>query len=337
MENTQELNKITKRSNPKEWYKMNKERLAVARREKTGCKIKTVYNQKNNIKEILETKKAETTEHTLKKYISNLALLCQSIGEEMPAVLTFIQFAPDIICSTIDNLKKDDGTDYSDNTKQTIYSILNPVCKLMEIQLTEEVCEMYNKKMAELNFNYRHNKKKEMTTVSHISFPEYIERIATKFGVGSQQHILALIYSESTYRDDFINLIITNKPLSTNENYIIVTNSQVKVVINNHKTASTHGQLTHIYSRSIADAIRKYIFDNDLEYGMPLFPQQALSPVIHDMNKEVGIDGSTSVLRQMRVYENREASYEQRLELAQSMGHSLDVSLTIYEGSGKEN
>lgn len=336
MEENKEPEKIKKRSNPKEWYALNKERILQKRREKTGSRKKKVYTQKNSIEAALKSKNPQTTEFTLKKYISALSLLCEVIGEPFESIITMIQFASDIIIHTIDNLKKDDDTDYSDNTKQTIYSIINPVCRIMEIELSPEVTDNYNKKMSELNFNYRHNKKKELTEVSHMSFADYIKAIVDKFGSQSLQHILALMYSEATYRDDFVNLKIIKreKVNPTNENYIIVNNTKVEVIIHTHKTTKSHGTLRHVFSRITADSIRCYILKNDLEYGMPLFPYQMLSPIIHEMNKELGIDGAISVLRQMRVYQHRNDSYENRLELARKMGHSLDISMSVYEGSG---
>jgi len=159
-------------------------------------------------------------------------------------------------------------------------------------------------------------------------------KIKDVFGEDSREFIIAMLYKESTRRDDFKLKIVPNMKESgedPNENYIVVprTRTVCETVINAHKTSGHFEPLTKKLSFYLSGLIRKYMTKNNLNYGKYLFPTKSLSRIVSMMSKKAGYDNITiNTLRHMAItkFYHNNPSLEEKQKLASEMGHTLSMA-----------
>jgi hypothetical protein len=71
--------------------------------------------------------------------------------------------------------------------------------------------------------------------------------------------------------------------------------------------------------------IRKYIANNNIQFGQPLFPENKLSTFVSKMNNELGYGdlNGINIFRHIRISELDGETYEDKVKLANVMGHSV--------------
>jgi hypothetical protein len=72
--------------------------------------------------------------------------------------------------------------------------------------------------------------------------------------------------------------------------------------------------------------MRKYIINNNIQIGDPLFPEKSLSNFVSNMTVSIGYEGLNGInaFRHMRISElDGGATYAEKVELANTMAHSV--------------
>lgn len=257
----------------------------------------------------IENKKTE------KKYVADVKRLmdmtqCNDLNECLKK--------PKKIIELVNNSKKRNGENYSENTKKSVYqTILYVIDKLkLDIDKTLYMKQFEVKKIISTEQNNDKTHHEEVP-----SFDEYVKKCKKTFGGNSKEFLVAKFYDELTVRDDF-GLIITDKPLDKT-NYLLVKPKSIEVVINNYKTDKKHGVISHKLSKGLEKLTRAYITTNHLGMGDFLFGSEHLSAFVSKMNKTMGYTGGVGLFRHMKITEQSENSTpEQRVELANAMAHS---------------
>tara|TARA_R110000782_G_scaffold18587_1_gene50994 strand:+ start:156 stop:1208 length:1053 start_codon:yes stop_codon:yes gene_type:complete len=238
-----------------------------------------------------------------------------------------LKYPVDIIESIENGYQINNGIHYSINSKKGfIQSILISITSL-KIKLSKKTMNIYQDYFDKLKImSNNENQNKQQETV--ISFDSYIDLVKEKFGNLSKEFVLASLYNEATLRDNFNNLIIVKtlkETNDTNNNYIVIGSGVAKLIINNYKTSESYGKIKINLSNELTKIIKSYMKFNNIDIGNSLFGvYKSLSSLVSSINKSVGINGSISMLRHMKVTDliSKESDPVKRIELAKKMGHS---------------
>ena len=165
-----------------------------------------------------------------------------------------------------------------------------------------------------------------------------LEMWSRYFGPESKMYILALLYREVTLRDDYQLLIVSlikNTEADVSKNYIVVNKQSVlTLIINQYKTSNKFGQIVIKLSPLLSRKIRKFIIMEGLicDDNNYLFGDTNLTSYVSKSNAEIGIEGSISLYRKMRISDllATNPSAEQRHQLAFDMKHSSNIQKTYF-------
>lgn len=235
-------------------------------------------------------------------------------------------------------------SDYSTNTRKTIYQMILKIIDTLHLSISPKIKEQYVKSFNEYKYLSNENTKKKQEEETVIPFDEYIEKVKDTFGVNSKMFLLVNLYKEIPIRDDFILKIvdsIQSIKTDTDEdvNYIVINKkNQATVIIKNHKTDGKYTETKEKLSNYLSRLIRDYREQENINYGDFLFGKSNLSKFLSDSNKKIGIKGGgVNVIRQMKVSDlPQDATASERVDLANKMKHGI-LTQQRYKRKQKHN
>ena len=170
-----------------------------------------------------------------------------------------------------------------------------------------------------------------------MPFQDYINLVKEKFGEKSKMYMIAKLYNELTLRDDFtLKIVNSGRDLSTDLNYVVIPqrrgirlNTKLRIIINHYKTSEKYGQIDAELSVALSNLIREYATQNNLKEGDFLFGEKELSNYVSSHNKQMGVKGSITLFRQMKISDevNKQTDAKKRVDLADKLKHSPVVQL----------
>lgn len=270
-----------------------------------------------------------TNRNTLKKYTSSLNTIHR--------LTAFTDLASDI--NTPDFIKRIDESDLGIGSKKTLMAtILWLNANIIPLNWDATTQQRYVKQFELYKLREREEAEdKQMLEENAVMpFDAYITAIKEKYGEDSIQYLIARIYDEFTYRNDFENLIIVRgknyaeqDPNYDNTNYIVMpSRGNAHIILNTFKKTNNfdkYGVLKYEpLSTELTQIIRQYIKNHKLTFEQPLFQNHNISAITTAMNKELGIKGGIVNFRRMKVSQlmANAPTDEQRVELALFMKHS---------------
>lgn len=163
---------------------------------------------------------------------------------------------------------------------------------------------------------------------------DYMEKIKTTFKENSKEWLITNIYMQCPCRDN-LHLIIVPTVEEANKdkdkNYIVVPRLArgktvlCKIILNQYKTSNKYGMLTYDLDQPVSSLVRKWIENNKLVMGSPLFTQKKLSEFVSKMNKKIGVEGSINYLRHMIISNQKvdDLPVEELVAKARNAAHSV--------------
>ena len=226
---------------------------------------------------------------------------------------------------------KIDTSSYSFGTKllmvKTILSVIND----MGIKLNKKIFVSLKRYMDLLTREITDEHKEKQETEQVITFKEYIEKVKTAYGEPSKMYLIANLYSELTLRDDFQLEILDKIPKVLDHNYLIINKQNCRIIITKYKTEGVYGKVSVLVTKKLSNLIKQYIANNNLQIGDYLLGNNEQSDYINYNNNKIGVDGSISLFRRMKITEmlnDPKISKEDMIILAEKMKHSPIVQLT---------
>jgi hypothetical protein len=224
----------------------------------------------------------------------------------------------------ITDIQKYDKKAYSNNTIKGLYQMILFIIDRFNLKINKKP---YLKVFEIAKLQSIEDNDKKADTVPIMKFSEYLKKIKTEFGEKSKMFVLTKLYDELTLRDDF-QLFIVDKIGDTKDdtrNYIVLYPSKpFKIIINNYKTQTQYGVIKENLSKELTKLIKTFIKENNIQIGDYLFGKENLSSFVSKNNKLVGLTGSISEFRHMKISEElaKVPSLEERKDLADKMRHS---------------
>jgi hypothetical protein len=170
----------------------------------------------------------------------------------------------------------------------------------------------------------------ENQEIIYPTFSTYKQKIEDMYGKDSKQYLLTSLYEIFTLRDNYGNLPILTAPPTplkkATTNYIVIKKLYSYIVLSNYKTSSEYNTLRLTLPSSLDKLMRKYIINNNIQIGDPLFPEKSLSNFVSNMTVSIGYEGLNGInaFRHMRISElDGGATYAEKVELANTMAHSV--------------
>jgi len=259
--------------------------------------------------------------------------------DNLDNLLSMISNEPEKVIDIFDNSKKINGENYANNTKYEFYKAIPPVFKQSEIKLTPEAYRLYLDKIEEYYFLY--SEQIDGKTQILPTYTDYISKVKEQFGENTSKTLMVELFAELKCRDDLSELhIVKTKAQARNKsiNYIIVLKKEITIMINDFKTSGHHEPIVKKLSPELTSKIKNYMDRKKVTYGDILFHQKRLSPVISEINKKIGLSGGISTIRRIivsDVHNNKDATYQDKKELADEMKHSLPTALKVYKSKQK--
>ena len=243
-----------------------------------------------------------------------------------------------VLIPSINAAMKSDTEPYSINTKSAMTQVVLFLIDKLNLPITNEVKKYYVDNYELLKIKADDEVIEKQITNPIPTFADYIERTKIHFGPESKMYILALLYREVTLRDDYQLLIVSlikNTEADVSKNYIVVNKQSVlTLIINQYKTSNKFGQIVIKLSPLLSRKIRKFIIMEGLicDDNNYLFGDTNLTSYVSKSNAEIGIEGSISLYRKMRISDllATNPSAEQRHQLAFDMKHSSNIQKTYF-------
>ena len=287
---------------------------------------------------IKELKKQEwNTAGTLDTTIRGITAFFRIVGcDNIPACLVSFENVKSKLDSSTQVVKTDSL--YSTNSKKTyIQSVLICITRLkipIDGNITRKYLQYFN--ILKMQAAQEAEVIRQSPKHSVISFPNYLRKIKERFGETSKQYLIAMMYSECTCRDNYAGISIVASLNDANDedtNYLVMVDDDVAYfVLHKFKTSQKYGTIQIELSDEIITLLKNYI--NTHNITNTLFGENAkngLSDFIGSMNKKVGVaGGGVNALRHMMVetiLSNTNATLDERLQLANRMGHSPAVQI----------
>lgn len=305
-------------------YEKNREAINTRRREKYASKKTPVVVEEMSY-DILIDKFNEltfTNEKTKAKYLDDIKRL-NLISEftDFISILKIPVGEPNMLLNI-------EATDYSTWTKIGLYQII----LILIDKLNLEVDKSPYVKALEIAKIVATDETKAKQEEEIPTFSEYLE----KAKINDKLFTIASLYNELTLRDDFVLKIVSNKtdiPDDTQDSFIIINSKSKKanIIIYKYKTDKKYGVIDVKLSMELTKQLKEYITKNNItDY---LFGEQPLTKFVSKQNKKMGISGSISLFRKMKVSDllNKEdVTPEQKYALSLEMKHSPAVQMSNY-------
>ena len=202
----------------------------------------------------------------------------------------------------------------------------------------EKIYETYNKFFMEANGDMQNGyiqkvvEKDEKDEIE--SYSEIKKKIEARFPAGSDERLYTYLYEHVPVRDNLAEVYIVPNVFDTHDkskNYYVL--STKTIVINKYKKEGKYGMLKFKLPKEIyklIDTTKEKIFNHG----------ERLTGWVHNMLKEIGIEGGVNVFRHAFISEKLEGENikdpEKRKELFDKMGHSPAVQLQYIRPLKKE-
>jgi hypothetical protein len=214
----------------------------------------------------------------------------------------------------------------------------NPITELIQLSKPFKVYYLWQINIP-FFINYLANKEKSITeleqtqqTVEYPTFNEYLNKVINQYGETSKEYLVSLLYSQFTLRDDYKGLKIIQHNSDDNKqyNFLLINGNKMVFIINNFKTKNKYQRLEFIVTGQLNKLLLEWTKTKKIGYGDLLFGKSSLSPFVSKLNKSLGYEGlaGVNIYRHMRVsdvHQKKNITFEERLQLADSMGHSITV------------
>lgn len=221
--------------------------------------------------------------------------------------------------------------EYSLSAKLKMIQFITNIIKTADMQIPDATIQKWNglwndlvKRNDDHQANKIHNPK--------YAVPLYSKKMAEakdKFGENSKEYFLFVLYNEATFRDNFDEIYVT-KGASDKDNYMDISNpNNVRVILNEYKMKKKYKTIDVDFTPSSSQYIVKWLKDNNIGIGETVFKGKQ-SRFIGEMLRKLGIThGAVNTMRHMKdteVYNDTNTTFEQKVELARRMGHSLRMA-----------
>jgi hypothetical protein len=236
------------------------------------------------------------------------------------------------VIQTIESAKpRNSELPYSINSRKTFYQMVLKLITTLELPVPQNEVDNYKEKFEELKLeSIDQTKERNVSDDKKVmSFEKYLPMVKEKFGEESKEYIIALLYQLYGFRDDLQLKIVRKQPENNNDNYIRIPPLNIHkhfIVLNQYKTAQKNGPQTLDIPLKLAQVIRKYMKENQLQEGSYLFGDKSLSEFIRKFNKKLGLPITINTYRQMRVSSalssDVKPSAKERIRIAKEMNHS---------------
>ena len=169
----------------------------------------------------------------------------------------------------------------------------------------------------------------ENQEIVYPTFSTYKKKVEDMYGKQSKQYLLTSLYEAFAVRDNYGGIPILDNPPTplkkAKTNYIVIKKLYSYIVLSNYKTSSEYNTLRLTLPSNVDKLMRKYIINNNIQIGEPLFPEEKLTNFVSNMNDSIGYGdlGGINIFRHMRVSELDGETYADKVELARIMGHSV--------------
>lgn len=223
---------------------------------------------------------------------------------------------------------------YSINSKKTFYQAILNLVDTLKIGIPDAERAKYYEQfhLYKVKSTMETQKKKDEEV---MDFNVYLSLVKDTFDDDSKEFIVASLYKQYGFRDNLQLKIISKETPETREdkttNYIIVppfkhwARRGCTIILNVYKTDAKYKQDILPITRSVSNAIRKYIGLEGLQPGDYLFGDKSLSHWIVAFNKKMGLNIGINTLRHMKVayeFSRKEMTAEERVKLAKDMKHA---------------
>ncbi len=169
----------------------------------------------------------------------------------------------------------------------------------------------------------------ENQEVVYPTFSIYKQKIEDMYGKDSKEYLITSLYEAFAVRDNYGGIpILTTPPTPLKKattNYIVIKKNYSYIVLSKFKTSNEYDTLRLTLPASVDKLMKKYIATNNIQIGEPLFDEDKLSTFVSNMNDSIGYGdlGGINIFRHMRVSELDGATYAEKVQLANIMGHSV--------------
>ena len=220
------------------------------------------------------------------------------------------------------------GKNYSINSlRATISTLLATISKFNIDLFSKKALDAFNDIYSTWLMKSIEQNDERVEKITVPTFTTYLRKIKAKFGEGSKQYLVAMLYSVFTIRDNYAGMIFTSETrLDDLNNYmVIMDNDDVVIYLHNFKTDKRYDRIIFKLPVGVKKLVLNWIYKNDIRFGDKLFKESSLSPFVSDMHKAINYEGQGSInlFRHMRVAELDGATYEEKIETAKQMAHSV--------------
>lgn len=328
-------------------YEKHRDAINAKKRERYQAGKKVLENPiVENVEPVLDLSKQKTlTYEECKTYLSGLTYGKEGSKtkylEDLKRLHKIIDCDNYITClkdpedvkEQLSNAKQANGKPYADNTLKSLYQLILFMIDNFKIPVKKNgFTQEY-----EINkIKSTDNTQKKQEEEEIIPFNEYLEKVKQQFGETSQMYLLSKLYEFISLRDNFFELIITDKVINDKDSFIIITqrSKKARIIINDYKTIDKYGKIDVLLPEPLTKMIKTYITTHTLNQGDYLFGTgKKLSSFVSKNNKKIGIEGAITYYRKMAVSDlmNKEGvSAEERYAKAKLMTHSPIVQGSVY-------
>lgn len=265
--------------------------------------------------------KKQLTEHTQKRYIGDMKRIFTLVGNK--DIVTLVKNGK--IKDTLEISK------YATGTKRGMMILILQGIRDMKIKVGKKIVQKLEVYVEVLKQQESDAIKEKTEKEAVLSFKEYLQQAKDAYGENSKMYLIGKMYEELTLRDDFQLLISQKMTKDTEHNYLILNKEKIRIIINKYKTEKRYGVISVLLSKRLSTMIKRYIEKNNLKLGDYLFGDKELSDYVNYNNKKIGLNGSISLFRKMKItelYNDPKVSKEEKIEFASKMAHSPLIQLT---------
>jgi len=285
----------------------------------------TKYNLSQSISKL---EQLGMKDQNLKTYINSIKQLMRITGcDDLVDCLK----DSDKIIDLIENGKKKNGSaGYAVNSKIGLYQVILYIIDSFKLNIDKEP---YNKQR--LLLKIKDEDRVEANKDKLVSnWPEVLDKVKSKYGEDSKEFLIMSLYQRIPARDDF-QLLVTDKLDDYDDkiNYLVLRmGKSSKIILHHFKTADKYGKASFVLSKELSILINKYCIKNKIFLNDYLFGNRAQTGFVSKILKSIGFDDEMiynktgiSFLRKITVSNTPIDSPEQKLDLANKMGHSTNT------------
>ncbi len=220
------------------------------------------------------------------------------------------------------------GKSYSINSmRATISTLLATISKFKIDLFSKKALDALNDIYSTWLMQSIEQNEERIEKITVPTFTTYLRKIKAKFAENSKQYLVAMLYSVFTVRDNYAGMIFTSETrLDDLNNYMVMMdNDDLVIYLHNFKTDKKYDRIIFKLPIGVKKLVLNWVFNNDIRFGQKLFKESSLSPFVSDMHKAINYkgQGSINLFRHMRVAELEGATYEDKIETAKQMQHSI--------------